>query len=349
MIFTKKNIVGAAVVMVLIIVFGIFCFSLESVNADAAAPSVIFSISQGEGFRQIGAALKGAGLIRSAIAFDIFALLDGRGFELKPGLYHLDPSMDTPRVIAAISGPSAPEATVTIPEGSNMYDIDRILSAALVIQPGALINFNGTSTTNMASTTNLLNLEGRLFPDTYQFYTNSSVNDVVAEMADDFNAKAQPLFTAAGDTPTSSAEEQTLIIASIVEKEVPDQVDQELVAGIILKRLAMGIPLDIDATVCYAKFQAEFQEEATSTSSTPGACSLTPLDFKIDSPYNTYLYKGLPPGPIGNPGTSAITAALHPQSSPYLYYLSDPKTGKTIFAKTLDEQNQNKVKYLESN
>ena len=123
---------------------------------------------------------------------------------------------------------------------------------------------------------------------------------------------------------------------------MPDQNDQEIVAGIILKRLAEGIPLDIDATVCYAKLLGR-------PTSTAQACSLSPLDFKIESPYNTYLYKGLPPGPIGNPGTSAITAALHPQSSPYLYYLSDPATGKTIFAKTLDEQNQNRVKYLESN
>jgi UPF0755 protein len=177
-------------------------------------------------------------------------------------------------------------------------------------------------------------LEGHLFPDTYQFYTNDTVTDVVREMTSDFNAKAGPLLAAA---PTS-----TLIIASIVQKEVPDQQDQELVAGIVLKRLADGMPLDIDATVCYAKL-------LQSPSSTAQTCSLSVLDFKIDSPYNTYLNKGLPPGPIGNPGTSAITAALHPQGSPYLYYLSDPATGKTIFAKTLDEQNQNRVKYLESN
>jgi UPF0755 protein len=178
------------------------------------------------------------------------------------------------------------------------------------------------------------NLEGHLFPDTYQFYTDGNVEEVIQEMTTDFNAKAGPLLISA---PTS-----TLIIASIVEKEVPNQQDQEIVAGIILKRLADGMPLDIDATVCYAKLLA-------APTSTTQACSLTTLDFKIDSPYNTYLNKGLPPGPIGNPGTSAITAALHPQSSPYFYYLSDPATGKTIFAKTLDEQNQNRVKYLESN
>jgi UPF0755 protein len=283
-------------------------------------------VNTGEGFREIADELYSDHLIRSPIAFDLFSLFDGRASEMQPGLYRLDPSMNTPAIVGAISGASAKEVTVTIPEGSNIYDIDRILSNALVIRPGALINATGTQA-----------LEGHLFPDTYEFYTNDSVGDVAKEMTDNFNAKAGPLLAA---DPANAT--RTLIIASIVEKEVPDQADQELVAGIILKRLADGMPLDIDATVCYAKLLAN-------PTSTAEACSLSALDFKIDSPYNTYLYKGLPPGPIGNPGTSAITAALHPQSSPYLYYLSDPATGKTIFAKTLDEQNQNKVKYLESN
>ncbi len=237
------------------------------------------------------------------------------------------------QIVAVLSDGTAGEATVTIPEGSNIFDIDRILSAALVIRPGELINFTSTQ-----------NLEGRLFPDTYQFYTNDNVADVVNVMTDNFNTKAEPLL-AAGSSSVAQQKE-TLIIASIIQEEVPDQADQELVAGIILKRLADGMPLDIDATVCYAKLLAA----STSTPPPkPGPCQLSALDFQIDSPYNTYLNKGLPPASIGNPGTSAITAALHPQSSPYFYYLSDPATGKTIFAKTLDEQNQNRVKYLESN
>ena len=109
------------------------------------------------------------------------------------------------------------------------------------------------------------------------------------------------------------------------------------------------MPLDVDATVCYAKL-LENQASRPAASQVAQACyPLTALDFKIDSPYNTYLYRGLPPGPIGNPGVSAIMAAIHPVVSPYWYYLSDPKTGKTIFAKTLDEQTQNRVKYLGSN
>ncbi|HUC31742.1 MAG TPA: endolytic transglycosylase MltG [Candidatus Paceibacterota bacterium] len=326
-IFTKKNIAVAIVIVIVITAAGLFFFSLDPVNATAGNNSpIVFQVGVGDGIREISQHLYAAHLIRSTVTFDLFSLLDGRAFELKPGLYRLSPSMDTPAIVAALSGSTAGKATVVIPEGSNIYDIDRILSNALVIRPGELINVASTQ-----------NLEGHLFPDTYQFYTDDNVGDVAQEMMNDFNAKAAPLL--ASDPANES---RNLIIASIVEEEVPDQQDQEIVAGIILKRLEDGMPLDIDSTVCYAKLQAD-------PTSTPQSCSLTALDFKIDSPYNTYLYKGLPPGPIGNPGTSAITAALHPQSSPYFYYLSDPATGKTIFAKTLDEQNQNRVKYLESN
>jgi len=333
-IFNRRNIIWTVIVLIIIAGAGWFFFSLDPASVAPAAPQVVFEVKAGDGFREVAQNLAAAKLIRSPLSFDAFSLVDGRAFELKPGLYKLSPSMDVPQIIAELSDGTAGKVTVTIPEGSSIFDIDRILSAALVIRPGDLINFTSTQ-----------NLEGHLFPDTYQFYTNDSAAAVVREMTDNFAEKAGPLFASSTVAASSTGEEQTLIVASIVEKEVPDLTDQELVAGIIFKRLAAGMPLDIDATVCYAKLLAA----PTGTPPTLAACSLFALDFKLDSPYNTYLYKGLPPAPIGNPGTSAITAALDPQVSPYLYYLSDPATGKTIFAKTLDEQNQNRVKYLESN
>jgi UPF0755 protein len=328
--FTRKNIIIATVVAVVIVVAGLFFFSLDPADAAQAAP-VVFTVNTGDGFMEIAQHLSAAHLVRSTFTFALFSLADGRAFEFKPGLYRLSPSMDAAQIVAALSGGGAGKVTVVIPEGSNIYGIDRILSNALVIRTGALVSLAGAQ-----------NLEGYLFPDTYQFYTNDKVGDVVQEMTSNFDTKAAPLFASVPADADPADASRTLIIASIVQVEVPDQQDQEIVAGIILKRLAEGMPLDIDATVCYAKLQAD-------PASAAQPCSLGALDFKIDSPYNTYLYKGLPPTSIGNPGTSAITAALHPQSSPYLYYLSDPATGKTIFAKTLDEQNKNRVKYLESN
>jgi UPF0755 protein len=324
---SRQKLMGLAVLVLLVTFAGLFLYDLqppEKTQAGTAAPMIVFQIQQGQGFRLIANDLYNAGLIRSPIAFEFYALLDGKAMTLKPGLYRLSASSTTPEILAAIGGVNAGESAVTIPEGSNIYEIDKILSDALVIHPGDLIALQTASNT----------LEGRLFPDTYNFYTNASAADIVKELTQTFNEKVAPLLAT-----DNGNFERNLIVASLVEKEVPDPGDQAIVAGIILKRLAAKMPLDIDATICYAKTK---KAGISGQSCYP----LAALDFKIDSAYNTYLYKGLPPAPIGNPGVSAVNAALHPESSPYWYYLSDPATGKTIFAKTLDEQNQNKVKYL---
>jgi UPF0755 protein len=129
---------------------------------------------------------------------------------------------------------------------------------------------------------------------------------------------------------------RNLILASLLEREVSDFKDRQIVAGILLKRLGVGMPLQVDATICYIK-KSEGQEDCY---------PLQPADFKKDSPYNTYVNRGLPAGPIGNPGRAAIEAAMSPQKSAYWYYLSDPETGKTIFSETLDTHAANRVKYL---
>ncbi len=332
----KKRYFAVAATVIVVICGGLALFFLgvRPVTAAADAPQVIFTVDQGEGFRTIADALAAAGLVRSAFVFDAVAVFAGRAGALKAGSYRLSPSMSPWAIAAALSDGASAEATVTIPEGSDIFAIDRILSAALVTQPGAFAHYALSR-----------NLEGYLFPDTYRFSIGESPADIATAMTNDFNAKAAPLLAA---DPAHAA--KVVIIASILEKEVQSQADQEVVAGIILKRIAIGMPLDIDATICYAKsLGGRAAESSTPAIPSGGACALSPVDFTIKSPYNTYLYKGLPPGPIGNPGVSAITAALHPRASSYLYYLTDPATGKTIFAKTLDEQNQNRVKYLEGN
>ncbi len=322
-ILTKKIVVGACAFALLIGIFGFFLYGLSPASADASAPSAVFEIKQGEGFREVMASLASAGLVRSPFAAETLSLLDGTAFHLQPGLYRVSAAMSPYAILGELAGRAPAEATVTIPEGENLYQIDAILANALVIRRGDLINFHGDG-----------DLEGKLFPDTYRFYTGSNVSDVVQKMMDDWNAKAAPLL--AKDKANT---QRDLILASIVEKEVPDSNDQKIVAGILLKRLNDGMPLQVDATVCYA------MQLADPLAASPCAA----LDLKVNSPYNTYLYTGFPPGPIGNPGISALQAALAPVSSPYWFYVSDPKTGKTVFAKTLDEQHQNTVKYLEGN
>jgi UPF0755 protein len=281
-------------------------------------------IVPGEGALDIADKLEKQGIIRSASAFYFTALLSGEALDLKPGSYDFSPSMSVRSIIRAlVNGPDL-ERQVLIREGENIYDIDAALADAGIIKKGDLLKFAASSN---------LPIEGYLFPDTYSFFASSTVSDVVNRFLSNFKEKAEPLLP---QDPKKAHD--ILVIASMLEKEVPLKADQEMVAGIIFKRMSVGMPLQIDATVCYMK---EIQKKGE------GSCTpLVQLDFAKQSPYNTYIVKGLPPQPIGNPGRDAIEAALHPTVSEYWYYLSDPVSRKTVFATTLDEHNQNRVKYL---
>lgn len=332
--FTRKLLIGCGTLVFMVMLFAVFAHGLQPVSADVNAAPIVFEVKQGDGFRKIVRGLYETGIIRSPLAVEALSLLNGSAFTMRPGLYRLSPAMSVPEILGELKGENTKGVSVTIPEGSNLYQIDAILSDALVLRRGELISFRAGGDLGG-------NLEGKLFPDTYRFFTGSTVKVVVQKFLNNFNTKAAPLLP---KDPTDSKND--LILASIIDKEVPDPDDQKIVAGILWKRLRVGMPLQADATICYAKLE---KGPASTSVSTPGCYPLTPLDYKIDSPYNSYLYKGLPPGPIGNPGVSAIQAAINPKSSPYWFYLSDPKTGKTIFATTLDEQNKNRVKYLKGN
>ena len=209
--------------------------------------------------------------------------------------------------------PPTPKVIVTIPEGSTVSEINRIL-----LKSGVLKNASLPTT-----------LEGYLFPDTYEFFLDSSEEIVERKFRENFDSKIESLFL---DGVSEEKLKEAIITASLIEMEVPSPEDRRIVSGIIETRLVAGIPLQIDASICYVKGDP--------------CLPITDSDKKIDSLYNTHLYRGLPPGPIGNPGLDAIDASINPRESPYLYYISDPETGGTIFAASLDEHNSNVVKYL---
>jgi UPF0755 protein len=221
-----------------------------------------------------------------------------------------------------------PKTTVTIPEGYTLAQIDEVLKEQKVTKGASLADLKPADFDyEFLSAATEENLEGFLFPDTYEFFLNSPVRVVAKKFLDNFALKTSGVLG-----PENAY--KTIILASMIEKEIPDKNnDQELVAGILENRLALGMFLNVDATVCYAE-------------SPFGCAGVEDIDLTIDSRYNTYYYRGLPPGPISNPGLSAIRAVVNPRSSDYFYYLSRPDTKETIFSKTLDEHNKNIVKYL---
>jgi UPF0755 protein len=322
---SNRTLVATVAGIMAVIAAGFFIYNLGPVAAGRNAAPVVFQVTEGEGVRGVAGALYQAGLVKSAATFEGFSVLDyGQASHLQPGLYQLNAGMSSPEILTKLADTANRAVSVTIPEGANVYEIDGILAKALVIRRGDLIDFTQDG-----------NLEGMLFPDTYEFFPGSNVQDVVGKLLQNFQAKAAPTL----DRDAVEIQ-KNLIVASLLEKEVPGAADQAIVAGIIGKRLAAGMPLDIDATLCYVKQQAN-------PTSTAGCYPITAKDEETDSPYNTYLHRGLPPTPIGSPGIQAITAAMNPKSSPYWYYLSDPATGKTIFAATLAEQVANQRRYLE--
>ncbi len=291
-------------------------------RAWGGAPAQPFEVARGDGFQEIVDRLRDVGLIRSPFALKVYALLFGTAQALKPGIYEFTPSMSGPRILNALVAGALREATVVIPEGSSIYDIDRIMSSSRVLREGELVAYALPH-----------RLEGYLFPDTYKLFEGSSVEEVVQRLSDNFERKARPILER---DPSHTS--QNLILASLVEREVPGYEDQRIVAGILKKRLAIDMLLQVDATICYIK---------KVRAGKPAECyPLTPLDFEIDSAYNTYSRVGLPPQAIGSPGVQAIMAVLAPHASPYWYYLSDPKTGRTVWSETLDGQESNRVKYL---
>ena len=219
------------------------------------------------------------------------------------------------------------DVEVAIPEGTNLADLVRIMEKTGLFRAREILNKDN------------LVYEGFLFPDTYRFAADEEPNAILNKMLSNFSIKTAEFFNARD--LMSSYNKRILVIASLLEKEVRTEEAMRLVAGIIEKRLERRMPLEIDATVGYGVCYPEFQRG--------NYCDVSKVNIidnlKGDSVYNTYVIKGLPPAPIVNPGLKAIQAALLPEASDYLYYLS-AKDGTTIFSKTAAEHLANRKKYL---
>jgi len=290
-------------------------------------------ITKGESFREIGGKLSRSNLIRSITVFKMYAFLTGRAQNFKPGIYNLNYSMNVPSLVKTLTLGSQNDVAVTIPEGSSVKDIEFLLGKAGFNIDKKIENFPLNSLiADYPFLNQTLSLEGFLFPDTYKFNLESRPEDIIRKMLDNFNKKAWPVLSQENDWY------DTLILASLLEKEVVDFKDRQIVAGIILKRIKSGMPIQVDATISYIKCQGQLI----------GCKNLlvTKKDLKITSPYNTYIRTGWPPTPINNPGLEAIKAALAPERSSYWYYLSSRKVKKTIFSKNLEEHNLNRAKHL---
>jgi len=278
--------------------------------------------------RHIARTLQNEGIIRSSTAFLMLHYAEGLK-TLKAGEYKFEEPANALEVWRRLVRGDVYARTVVVPEGYNIYDI------AVAVQQAGLASASDFITAARGDTYLLRDinpsakgLEGYLFPDTYQFTRIDTPHDMVAAMVRRFRHEAQ-------ETGLIGNPELPRIVtmASIVEKETAAPEERPVVASVYYNRLAKNMPLDADPTVVYASLLAGRYRGAIYQS-----------DLQSESPYNTYKFAGLPPGPIANPGRASLAAALHPAHSDYLYFVSD-NDGHHRFARSLEEHARNVANY----
>ena len=325
-------IAGIGVVIAIAIVASLVWYRIElqPVNPKATQP-VSFQISSGTGVTTLSKQLAAQGIIKNATVFTIYVTVRGLRGELEAGTYDLYPNQSVPQIANVLSHGRISQNTLVVPEG---YTVTKIRALAETKGISAA-DFNSALGATYANSflagrpAGDSSLEGYLFPDSYELSKPLRASTLIQDMLNGFGQKADQ----AGLTSAYAAEGLTLhqgvTVASIVEREAGKPQDQPIIAQVFLKRLQLGMKLQSDVTVDYASL-------------------LTGLPFSVslNSPYNTYVAAGLPPGPISNPGLGALEAVAHPATTDYLYFLAD-KNGTVHYAQTAAEHEANVQQYLQ--
>lgn len=310
-----------AIGIVLIVLLGV-SLSWWNTNNQPLHPGEMqtqsFSVATGENIRDIASNLKEKNLIKDPIIFFLIvkqAMLEGK---IQAGNFRLSASQ-TPLSIAQTLTHGIADIKVTIPEGYRAEEIAQVLK-------------NTIPTYEDSWVATLKAQEGRLFPDTYLVPHNATI-DFITQM---FKTNFEAHFSLITRT-TSLSSDNIIILASLVEREAKFEQDRPLISSVIANRLAIGMPLQIDATVQYViGTPKQWWPPLTDTGT----------NIAPKSPFNTYTHQGLPPTPISNPGMAALQAAANPLKTEYKYYVAD-KQGHSHFATTLEEHNKNIEKYLQ--
>jgi UPF0755 protein len=315
----KKTGVVFALILIISIAVSIWWYIGKSPVNPQSKQQKTFVVSQQENIRDIATNLKKAELIRSPIIFFLTVKLLQLDGKIQAGDFQLSPSQTTQSIAESLTHGTT-DIWVIIPEGKRASEIAEIIQSKIPSYQESWKDILATE-------------EGYLFPDTYLFSKDTTITTIIYTMKNNFNKKYQQ---AAENQTAKLSQADAVILASIVEREGKSEEEMKTIASVLENRLAIHMALQTDSTIQYA---LGYQTETHSWWKTP-----TPADLKIQSPYNTYLYPGLPPTPIANPGLVALKSVLNPVTTSYFYYYTDP-SGKTHFAKTIQEHNANIQKY----
>lgn len=332
-----KNFIIIFILLLTVLLSGFFYFRHKVYNSHGVSEkNAIFRIEKGQGNGQISSNLEKERFISGKIYFWLYLKTHGLLDKIYPGEYLLSGKMTIPEISFIITNPEKVYKKVLFPEGLTAkkmseklkeegFDGENFLNLVKNSPQSIISDYSILSEKPSQST-----LEGYLFPDTYYFSKDATPEGILRKILSNTDAKISEEIKNKAKSQDKSLF-QILTMASIIEKEVASDTDREIVSGIFWNRIGTGQPLQSCATLSFILGENKKQYSLE--------------DTEIDSPYNTYQNRDLPPGPISNPGISAILAALNPKETNFNYFLSDPSTGKIIFSATLEEHNANKAEY----
>jgi len=305
---------------------GIVIISLMMPAASPGnAEAVLFAVPAGSTAADIGRALEEAGLIRSARHFELVSRLMGLDQRLQAGDYLLSADMNLLSIVRQLEAGKIYTVRVTIPEGMHLRQIADLLARHGLVDRARFLQLASDDTlvygNNPPIDKPVRSLEGYLFPDTYLLSPAMTEEQIIRRMVSRFLEVAGPVIQSK-EAPLGLSMHEVVTLASIVEAEALYQREKPIIASVFLNRLRINMPLQADPTINYL-----FDEHRS---------RILYADLEIDSPYNTYRYSGLPPGPIGSPGLSAIRAVLEPAETDYLFFVARGD-GTHVFTRTFAE------------
>ncbi|MBT4277308.1 endolytic transglycosylase MltG [Candidatus Falkowbacteria bacterium] len=333
----KKIILKTLIAIILISIISVFYF-LNAISKPCGEGSKSLLIKPGLGVNEISIKLNEAGVVCDKLSFETYLWLFKNEGKIKAGEYFFSKPINIKELTKVLikGQKSGEEVEIKLIEGWNAVEMaeylekENIAEKKFFLEAVEDVKSFKEDFQFLSSIPSDKNLEGFLFPDTYRIYNNSEVEDIIRKMLKNFDKK---LTQELRDEIQKQEKDlyEILTMASVIQKEVRSTKDMKVVSGIFWDRIKYGQPLESCATIGYILGESKIRYSFE--------------DTKIDSPYNTYTNKGLPPGPIANPGLQAIEAAVYPEFTDYVYFLSKPN-GETVFSITYEEHLSNSNKYL---
>jgi UPF0755 protein len=321
----RLNVLG--VLLVLGVLGAIFViYSAATGGEDGTRESARVQVIKGDTLSDVAAKLEEAGVIKSAFVFELQARYEGYGTQIKTGRYAFESGQDSGEILHKLTvGQAAPTFTVTIPEGLTIKETAGTVAAGSNVPAPEFDEAARRTDYGYAFLDNseVKTTEGYLFPAKYDFERGFTARQIVDRLLQQYLLETQDLDFAEAKERLDLTENQVVIVASLVEKEAASHEEKPLIASVIYNRMRKDTPLQIDATIQYALKRPK--------------ANLSLADLKVDSPYNTYENKGLPPGPICSPGRESLLAALNPANTNYLYYVLEANAEKHFFTKSYDD------------